>query len=90
MKKRYHLENLNCPDCAAKIEKTLAKASGVRKVKLNFSIGVLDVESDDDVDVKKIVRSVESGIRIVEEGEKKYSRLFPSVLASVIFVISFF
>lgn len=89
MKKRYQIENLHCPDCAAKIEKTLSSIEGVKKVKLNFSLGILDVESDRYVDVEKIVHSVEDNIRIVENNKRKYSELFPLIIASVLFVSSF-
>ncbi len=89
MKKRYYLENLHCPDCATKIERTLSKVNNVKKVKLNFSLGVLDVESDGDVDVEGIVSSIEKDIRLVEHDGRKYSELFPIILASTLFVLSF-
>lgn len=89
MKKRYHLENLHCPDCAAKIEKALSKTKGIKKVKMNFSLGVLDVESDRYVDVEKIIHSVEDKVRIVENDKKKYFELLPLIIASVLFVFSF-
>ncbi len=53
MRKRYQLENLHCPDCATKIEKTLSGLHGVKEVKLNFSLGTLEIEADRDVDVEK-------------------------------------
>ncbi|MFN4189922.1 MAG: heavy metal translocating P-type ATPase [Pseudothermotoga sp.] len=89
MKKRYYLENLHCPDCATKIERTLSKVNNVKKVKLNFSLGVLDVESDGDVDVEGIVSSIEKDIRLVEHDGRKYSELFPIILAFTLFVLSF-
>ncbi|MFN3282940.1 MAG: heavy metal translocating P-type ATPase, partial [Pseudothermotoga sp.] len=89
MKKRYYLENLHCPDCAAKIERTLSKVNNVKKVKLNFSLGILDVESDGDVDVERIVSSIEKDIRLVEHDKRKYSELLPIILASTLFVLSF-
>lgn len=89
MKKRYYLENLHCPDCAAKIERTLSKVNSVKKVKLNFSLGVLDVESDSDVDVKGIVSSIEKDIKLVEHDGRKHFELFPIILASTLFVLSF-
>lgn len=88
MKKRYYVENLHCPDCAAKIERTLSKVNNVKKVKLNFSLGILDVESDGDVDVEGIVSSIEKHIRLVEHDGRKYSELFPIILASILFALS--
>lgn len=89
MKKRYHLENLHCPDCAAKIENALSKTKGIKKVKMNFSLGVLDVESDCYVDVEKIIHSVEDNVRIVENDKREYFELLPLIIASVLFVSSF-
>ncbi|WP_041083590.1 heavy metal translocating P-type ATPase [Thermotoga profunda] len=88
MRKRYQLENLHCPDCAAKIEKVLSKTEGVRKVNLNFSLGVLDVDSEYDIDVEKIIHSVEDDIKIVESNKRKYVEFLPLLFAVVLLILS--
>lgn len=88
MRKRYQLENLHCPDCAAKIEKVLSKTEGVRKVNLNFSLGVLDIDSDHDIDVEKIIHSVEDDVKIVESNKRKYIEFLPLLSAVVLFILS--
>lgn len=89
MRKRYQLENLHCPDCATKIEKTLSGLHGVKEVKLNFSLGTLEIEADRDVDVEKTIRSVESDVKVIEENKKDYSELVILSAACVLFVLSF-
>ena len=48
MKRRYTLENLECANCAAKMEDEIKKLDGVNSVTVNFITTkmVLDVEDD--------------------------------------------
>ena len=38
MKRSYRLEGLDCANCAAKLERELAKIEGVDSVTVNFNI----------------------------------------------------
>lgn len=41
------LDNLNCPSCAAELERTLRRIPGVKKAELAFATGTLVLEYDD-------------------------------------------
>ena len=42
VKKVYLVENLDCANCAAKIERALSKLSNVEKVNINFMTGKME------------------------------------------------
>ena len=47
MKKRYRIENLDCANCAAKVERGLAAVEGVKSVSVQFVQMRLVLEADD-------------------------------------------
>lgn len=71
MKKTIKLQDLDCANCAAKIENAVSKLDGVIEIKVNF-MGqkmILDV-SDDKFDavlaeVKKIAKKIEPDLVIL-------------------------
>lgn len=70
MKRRYTLENLECANCAAKMEDEIKKLDGVNSVTVNFITTkmVLDVEDDkfDSVlnQAKDIIKSIEPYVEV--------------------------
>ena len=48
MKKRYHIENLDCANCAAKVEHAISEIDGVDSVSLLFVQNTLVLEAADD------------------------------------------
>lgn len=58
MRKTYKMKNLECANCASKMERSIAKIEGVNEVSINFMAQkmVLDIESEDILD--KIVSAV--------------------------------
>ena len=50
MKVKYHIEGLDCPNCAARLEGMLAAADGIESAKINFLTEKITVESDLDAD----------------------------------------
>ena len=50
MKVKYHVEGLDCPNCAARLEKMLGEADGVLSAKINFLTEKITVESELDED----------------------------------------
>lgn len=48
MKKVFQLQDLDCANCAAKIESAIAKIDGVKKVTLSFMSQKMTLEADDD------------------------------------------
>lgn len=70
MKRRYTLENLECANCAAKMEEKIKELDGVNSVTVNFITTkmVLDVEDDkfDTVlaQAKDIIKSIEPYVEV--------------------------
>ena len=60
MKKIFKLEDLDCANCAAKMETAIAKVDGVESVSVNFFAQKLTLETaDGDFDevLKKVVKT---------------------------------
>ena len=60
MKKIFKLEDLDCANCAAKMETAIAKVDGVERVSVNFFTQKLTLETADgdfDVVLKKVVKT---------------------------------
>lgn len=60
MKKIFKLEDLDCANCAAKMEAAIAKVDGVESVSVNFFTQKLTLEAaDGDFDevLKKVVKT---------------------------------
>ena len=47
MKKVYKLQDLDCANCAAKMEKAISKIDGVQSVRVNFMTQKMTLEADD-------------------------------------------
>lgn len=62
MKKTFRLENLDCANCAAKIERSVQKVEGVNSVNVNFmtakmNLELVDENSDSVIEeIKKLVK----------------------------------
>lgn len=70
MKKVFRLENLDCANCAAKMEAAIGKLEGVESVSVNFLLQKLTLEAEDaSFDVilqkaEKIIKRIEPDCRI--------------------------
>lgn len=49
MKKVIKMENLDCANCAAKMENAIRKIDGVKDVHINFMMQKMTLEADDEV-----------------------------------------
>ena len=47
MKKVYRLEDLDCANCAAKMERAIAKIDGVQSVSISFMSQRMSIEADE-------------------------------------------
>lgn len=71
MKKTYKLIDLDCANCAAKMERAIAKIDGVQAVSVSFMSQRLTIEADDDRmesiidEVVKVCHKVEPDCTIV-------------------------
>lgn len=73
MKKRYILENLDCANCAAKMEAAISKMDGVGSASVSFMLQKLTVDlnegtSEDSFkcDAQKIISGIEPDCRLIE------------------------
>jgi len=74
MKKyRYQIINLDCPNCARKIEEYLDKDKHFNNVIINFSTKKLSFESDKEVslnEINRMVKSIEDSIVVIDNSIK--------------------
>lgn len=73
MKKTYVLDGLCCANCAAKMEKGIAKLEGVESAAISFLAGKLVVETAGEVpadlirQIEKVVKKVDSDVEVQEK-----------------------
>lgn len=65
MKKQFKMENLDCANCAAKMERAIAQLPGVENVKVNFLTQKLTLEAED-ARYDEILREAAKACRKVE------------------------
>lgn len=90
--KTWHLQNLNCASCAAKIEERV-RGMDVGQVSLNaisMDIRVENPPKDMQVLLQKIVDEIEPGVKVVEEKAEEKSYLIHRImLGGALFALSF-
>lgn len=65
MKKKFKLTNLDCANCAAKMENAIKKIHGVRDANVSFMTQKMTIEADDSR-FDEIMEEVQSVCRKVE------------------------
>lgn len=65
MKRVYKLEDLDCANCAAKMERAVAKIDGVDSVSISFMAQRMAIEADE-ARFDEIMERVEKACRKVE------------------------
>lgn len=58
MKKKFKLEDLDCANCAAKMEEAIKKLEGVQNASVSFMQQKMSIEADDDSDFDAIMDQV--------------------------------
>lgn len=66
MKKTYILEDLDCANCAAKIEKAVQALDGVNSASVNFLTTKMVLDIDDTVDEDDLVKRMKKIIKKTE------------------------
>lgn len=72
MKKTYKLENLDCANCAAKMETAISKMDDVDACNINFMSQKMTIEAADEKfeaildDAQKAIKKVDRGCKIVK------------------------
>lgn len=65
MKKVYKVE-VDCPNCALKIEDRVKKVDGVKDASINFMALKLTVEYEDGADEKAVMKDLKKAVKKVE------------------------
>lgn len=65
MKKKYKLENLDCANCAAKMEEAIQKIPGVTDASVSFIMQKLTIEAPEE-QLEHIMKQVQSCISKVD------------------------
>lgn len=71
MKKKFKMEELDCANCAAKMEALIKKIPGVHDASMNFLTQKLTIDAEDDrfdeilAEAQKCCDKVDKGCRIV-------------------------
>ena len=73
MKKSFMLEDLDCANCAAKMERAIASLDGVKRVTVSFMAQKMILEADDDrfdevlAAAEECIRRVEPDCRVIKK-----------------------
>ncbi len=73
MKKRYNLRDLDCANCAAKMETAIKKIDGVHDATVSFMTQKLTIDADDERfeavmdEVVKVCKTVEPDCEILRK-----------------------
>lgn len=65
MRKTFELEDLDCANCARKMQEAIAKMDGVKDVSVNYMAQKMVLEADDDV-FDKVLKEAIKAIKKVE------------------------
>ena len=65
----FHVKNLDCASCAAKIESGLKKVEGVEDVTVDFANLMLHVRTNDIQRIIKEVRRIEPEVQLIPESK---------------------
>lgn len=71
MKKVYRLQDLDCANCAAKMERAIAKIDGVTSANVSFMSQRLTIEADEEKidgivkEAVKVCKKIEPDCRII-------------------------
>jgi len=69
--KKYHLKNLDCAACAAKIEDGLRTLKDVKFVNVSFASLTMTIDADDMEKVKDRIKELEPDVEVEDRDEKQ-------------------
>ena len=69
--KKYFLQNLDCPNCAAKLESEIGKLACVHSVAVNFATLSMQIDTSDIAAVQKTIDAIEPGVTIADSSTQK-------------------
>ena len=65
--KKFYLKNLDCANCANKIERGLNKIEGVQQANVDFANLILSVQTTDLKRVIDAVKQIDSGVELIQQ-----------------------
>ena len=65
MKKKFKVKGIDCPNCAAKIEKMVGELEGITSSKINFMAEKLTVEAEESA-LEGLLDKITKTVRVVE------------------------
>lgn len=96
MKKfKYNINNLDCANCARKVEESLSENEDFENVRVNFSTSKLTFESDKDFtlsELNKLVKKVEPDayLSMINEEVKTKNNLLFLILGTIVGLFAYF
>lgn len=57
MKKTYNVE-VDCAQCANEVERAVNNMDEIKSAQINFMLGTMTIEFDDNLDEKKLIKKV--------------------------------
>ena len=66
MKKVYNLSDLDCANCASKMESNISKIEGVKNISVNFMTQKLTIEIEEDKNMDEIMNEIKKVCHKVE------------------------
>jgi Heavy-metal-associated domain. len=67
MKKKFKVEGLCCPNCAAKMETAIKKINGVNEASINLMTQKLVIDAEEEL-MPEIIKEAEKIVRRIEPG----------------------
>ena len=65
MKKVYNMIDLDCANCAMRMENNIAKLNGVRSVSVNFMTQKMTIDIDEAFNEKEVMKFVIKTVKII-------------------------
>jgi len=69
VKRNYKIINIDCANCAMKMEQAISRIPGVKSARVNFITGKLSIDSDAD-DMAEILEQAGEACRKVDRAAK--------------------
>lgn len=66
MKKSYRLKDLDCANCALKIENEIKKIHGIKTASVSFMTQRITIETEDGTDIENVINEVVEVCKKVE------------------------
>lgn len=87
--KKYTIENLDCPMCAAKIENGIKNLSCVKDAKVVFATKTLLIDTDNINQVQKEIRKIEKDVVINDKKEENEFNVKNELILLAVLLVAF-